>query len=267
VRLEPPGPRFRRELQELAGVEVGEQRARAAFREEIAYYVAHHLEGRDAASLGGLRDRCAGVLAAALGLSPAPSIRVVREAMLRSLRFTAYPDASPALASLRRRGLRVVVASNWDCSLPGTLERAGLAGLVDAVVPSAIVGAPKPAAALFDAALRAVGCDAAGAVHVGDSLEHDVIGARAAGIRAVLIARDDSAAAREGIAGTSAPPADGVSGTSTRPPDGVSQTSSWPPDGVSQTSSWPPDVASGTSTRPPDGVSVIRTLTELSSVL
>jgi putative hydrolase of the HAD superfamily len=69
------------------------------------------------------------------------------------------------------------------------LERAGLRGLLDGAVSSAEAGAPKPAGAVFAAALAAAGCGPDQAVHAGDSLENDVAGARAAGLRAVLVRR------------------------------------------------------------------------------
>ena len=151
--MEPPGPRLAAALAR-DGVEVGVERAEAAFRAEIAYYLEHHVEGRDEASLADLRDRCARVLWDGLG-EPAAllGLRRARAAMLDAIRFHAYPDAAPALRSLRARGLRLVVASNWDCSLPEVLEQAGLAALVDGVVASAAVGADKPAPAVFEAAL------------------------------------------------------------------------------------------------------------------
>ena len=191
VSLEEPGPRLRQELHRRLRVEVSEEAARAAFRAEIDFYVAHHLEGRDAASLDGLRDRCAAVVAERLALGAADRV-AVREAMLASLRFGAYPDAAPALAALREAALRLAVASNWDCSLPEVLDRVGLAPLVDAVVASASVGAAKPDPRLFEAALRAVGCGPGEALFVGDSIERDVRGARDAGIRAALLRRDGS---------------------------------------------------------------------------
>jgi HAD superfamily hydrolase (TIGR01509 family) len=66
----------------------------------------------------------------------------------------------------------------------------GLRELVDEVVVSAVVGAAKPDRAIFEAALAAAGCEAPEAVHVGDSAEADVGGARAAGIRPLLLARE-----------------------------------------------------------------------------
>ncbi len=189
VRMEPPAPHLRAELRRVAGVEVSEERAARGFAAEIAYYLAHHLEGGDPASLSALRDRCAAVLRDALEL-PDLELAQVREALLASLHFHAFPDAAPALEELRARGLRLVVASNWDSSLPQVLERAGLAPLLDGVVSSAMVGATKPAPEVFRAALALAGAGPEEALHVGDSLDNDVVGARELGIRAVLIARD-----------------------------------------------------------------------------
>jgi putative hydrolase of the HAD superfamily len=187
VSMDPPGPRLRDELAR-AGFDVSEQQADAAFRAEIGYYLEHHVEGRDARSLDALRDRCAERLRESLGLPGLDHARA-REAMLASLRFSAYDDAAPALRELRERGFRLVVASNWDCSLPEVLARAGLGRFVDAVVSSATAGAVKPDPLLFRAALDAAGCGPDEAVHVGDSPENDVAGARAAGLRAVLLDR------------------------------------------------------------------------------
>jgi putative hydrolase of the HAD superfamily len=110
--------------------------------------------------------------------------------MLDSIRFDAFADSATALQGFRAGGLRVVVASNWDVSLPEVLARARLLHLTDGVMASAMAGAAKPDAALFEAALELAGCDASEAIHVGDSLENDVAGAMAAGIAPVLVARD-----------------------------------------------------------------------------
>jgi putative hydrolase of the HAD superfamily len=192
VRMDPPGPRLREALERLSGVDVGLEAAERGFAAEIAYYLEHNVEGRDAASLETLRDRCAEVLHGALRRSGLDR-GVVRRAMLESLRFEAFPDAPGALRELRARGLRLVVASNWDRSLPTVLDRVGLGELVDAVVPSAVVGAAKPDRRLFEAGLEAAGCAAGEALYAGDSVESDVEGARAAGIEAVLVDREGTA--------------------------------------------------------------------------
>jgi putative hydrolase of the HAD superfamily len=197
LRLRPPAPRLR-EVLRGRGFEVELGACERAFAAEIAYYLEHHVEGRDASTLAELRNRCAAVLHDALEL-PGLAVADARAAMLESISFDAYPDAPPALRELRGRGLSLVVASNWDCSLRDVLAGAGLAPLLDGVVTSAEVGARKPDPALFGAALQVARSDPAGAVHVGDSLPNDVQGARAAGIRAVLMDRDGGAQAPRGV--------------------------------------------------------------------
>jgi putative hydrolase of the HAD superfamily len=116
----------------------------------------------------------------------------VHAAMLASIRFTPYPDAAPTLRELRARGLRLVVASNWDCSLADVLAEAGLSNLLDGVATSAQAGAPKPDPRVFEAALELAGCPPERALHVGDSPLGDVAGAARAGIRAVLLRRPEA---------------------------------------------------------------------------
>jgi putative hydrolase of the HAD superfamily len=188
VELEPPAPRLRRLLRE-AGFDVDEQRAAAGFAAEIGYYLAHHLEGSDPRALEDLRDRCAEAMRGALGL-PGLDRGTARRVMLAALEFTAFPEVPHALGELRRAGHALVVVSNWDCSLPDWLRKAGLLELVDGVVSSAEVGAAKPDPAPFRRALELAGAEPGAALHAGDSLENDVAGARAAGVRAVLVARD-----------------------------------------------------------------------------
>jgi FMN phosphatase YigB (HAD superfamily) len=60
-------------------------------------------------------------------------------------------------------------------------------------VSSAELGAAKPAPAAFRRALTLAGVPAAEAVHVGDRVEEDVEGARAAGIAPVLVVREGDA--------------------------------------------------------------------------
>jgi putative hydrolase of the HAD superfamily len=188
VELRPPAPRLRRLLHE-AGFEVTEEQAAAGFMAEIAYYLDHHLEGSDRERLERLRDRCAEEMRRALDV-PGLDHATARRAMLGALEFSPYPDVLPALAELRDRGLTLVVASNWDCSLPDWLRPAGILELVDGVVTSAEVGAAKPNPRVFERALAIAGVEPAEALHAGDKLDNDVQGAAAAGVRSVLVRRD-----------------------------------------------------------------------------
>jgi putative hydrolase of the HAD superfamily len=107
----------------------------------------------------------------------------------RAAAWRVFPEVPDALAALRARGLRLAVVSNFDGRLPGLLAALGLGALFDAVVYSSRAGAAKPAPAIFAAALAALGEAPDAVVHVGDGVEADVGGARAAGLRAVLVDR------------------------------------------------------------------------------
>lgn len=182
VRLLPPWEHLDADV----ASDIDPERVRTAFEAEMRFYRDNAERGRDAGSLAALREEAAAVLSAGLGRE------VGVAAMMGAIRFRAYPDAAPALAALRRRGLRIVCVSNWDYELGAVLERIGLAPALDGVVTSAAVGSRKPDPAIFAAALAIAGCEAAEAIHVGDG-EEDVEGARAAGIDVLRIDRDGGA--------------------------------------------------------------------------
>ena len=188
MELEPPAPRLRRLLAD-AGFELSEELAAAGFGAEIAYYLEHHLEVpiglRSTTCATAVRRSFARRSGCPASTTPRPGGRCSRRS-----RISAFPDVAPCLRELRERGVVLVVVSNWDCSLPGWLDSAGMLELVDAVVSSAAAGAAKPAPAVFERALELAGVAAADALHVGDSLDNDVAGARAAGIRPLLIVRE-----------------------------------------------------------------------------
>jgi putative hydrolase of the HAD superfamily len=188
VELQPPAPRLRRLLRE-SGFDVSEEEAGAGFVAEIAYYLDHHLEGSDPDLLERLRDRCADEMRRALGIDGLDHA-TARRAMLGSLEFTAYPDVLPALGELRERGVGLVIASNWDCSLQDWLAPTGILDLVDGVVTSAEVGEAKPSSRVFERALAVARVSPGEALHVGDKVDNDVQGAAAAGVRAVLLQRE-----------------------------------------------------------------------------
>jgi HAD superfamily hydrolase (TIGR01509 family) len=188
VELEPPWEHLR-----ARAPGVPQDRLVMAVRAEMAYYRDHAHEGRDEASLADLRERSAGVLSRELGVT------VGAAELVDAIRMRAYPDSAPALEELRSRGLKLVVVSNWDCSLGEVLGRCGLGELLDGAVSSAEAGFRKPDPRIFGPALEIAGTVPASALHVGDTPEEDLAGAEAAGIRAVLIDRDGEGP-REGVA-------------------------------------------------------------------
>lgn len=96
-------------------------------------------------------------------------------------------DVVPALAALRAQGLKLTVVSNANGRLRLLFDRLELTPHVDCLLDSCEEGVEKPDPRLFEIALERSGARAETTVHVGDIYEVDVVGARAAGIRAVLL--------------------------------------------------------------------------------
>jgi HAD superfamily hydrolase (TIGR01509 family) len=97
------------------------------------------------------------------------------------------PDVVPALRALRARGLLLVVVSNANGTLRAHMDRLGLAERFDCVLDSADEGVEKPDPRFFEIALERSGARRETTIHVGDLYHVDVIGARSAGLRAVLL--------------------------------------------------------------------------------
>lgn len=106
-----------------------------------------------------------------------------------SILFRPFDDVVPCLDTLERWGVRVAVISNWDYSLHRVLRGFGLEDRFDTVVASLEEGVEKPDPRLFLLALERLGVHPSAALHVGDNPEDDVEGARAAGMRALLLDR------------------------------------------------------------------------------
>ena len=102
--------------------------------------------------------------------------------------FSLYEDALPVLDELRRHSIRIGLISNGQRDLDEFTAHHALD--VDAVVGSKAHGRIKPHASIFVAALQQLAVEPAETVMVGDSYEDDIEGARALGIRAILLDRD-----------------------------------------------------------------------------
>src|SRR5262245_14695784 len=113
--------------------------------------------------------------------------RLRREVPTQRLWSQVLPGVPDALRALRDAGLILVVVSNSDGSVEEGLAAIGLRPLVDGVIDSAVVGAEKPDPAIFRHALALAGVRAERTLHVGDLYHVDVVGARAAGLHAVLL--------------------------------------------------------------------------------
>jgi putative hydrolase of the HAD superfamily len=103
--------------------------------------------------------------------------------------FELFEDVLPVLQELRDAELRIAVVSNGIRDLHAFVAHHRLD--VDAIVDSRSHGRVKPHPTIFQAALAVLAVAAEDAVMVGDSLEEDIEGARALGMRAILIDREE----------------------------------------------------------------------------
>ena len=134
-------------------------------------------------------------LFAAHGLDPASAglaIDWYRSNRFHGLRL--FDDAVPVLAELRARGHRLGIITNG----PAEVQRAkvdllGVEPLVDFVIISGEFGVAKPDPRIFREALRLGRASEREALHVGDSLEFDIAGASATGIRTAWVNRHGAA--------------------------------------------------------------------------
>jgi putative hydrolase of the HAD superfamily len=102
-----------------------------------------------------------------------------------------FEDTVPTLEQLRAKGCRLLVLSNFDKRLRNILEGLEIGHFFDAVIVSSEVGAWKPDARMFKAALEACRVSAAECLHIGDDVRCDEEGARAVGIRSLLVKRPE----------------------------------------------------------------------------
>jgi HAD superfamily hydrolase (TIGR01509 family) len=144
-------------------------------------------------SFAGAEEDMASVLAAC-GVDPEPGlVTELLELERRSLltRIHLYEDSIPVLRALRARGVRTALVSNCSRSTRPVVDDLGLEREMDAVVLSFEVGAAKPDAAIYRAALDRLGSEPAGAAFVDDQSVY-CDGAAALGMRTYLIQRDAS---------------------------------------------------------------------------
>jgi HAD superfamily hydrolase (TIGR01509 family) len=97
------------------------------------------------------------------------------------------PGVPEALERLKRRGLRLAVVSNSDGTCAKSLEEAGLLRYLSFVIDSADVGVEKPDPRIFEIALDRCGADPRRTLYIGDLYHADVVGARGAGLHALLL--------------------------------------------------------------------------------
>ena len=95
-------------------------------------------------------------------------------------------DAVEVLTEIRRRGCGIAVVTNYDSRIHEVLAGLGIRRLIDEVVVSSASGAAKPDRRIFLTACSLLQTPPTRSTHVGDNYDEDYVGARAAGLSAVL---------------------------------------------------------------------------------
>jgi HAD superfamily hydrolase (TIGR01509 family) len=175
----------RRGLQrDLTRLRAAEGRARAAM------YSAHRESphARDAGRWG----LYVNAFFAELGLADPALRRELGDELIRidrreNLWCQVPPEVAPLLGELRRRGFRLGVVSNSDGRVERLLRDVGLVEQFQVIVDSSVVGVEKPDPRIFTIALERLAEEPERAAYVGDFPDVDVVGARAAGLVAILL--------------------------------------------------------------------------------
>lgn len=114
----------------------------------------------------------------------------IRSQFDKGVAWKPFPDAIGLLKDLKRAGYRLGIISNASHSLPETLQKVGLTPFFETVTYSFEVGAEKPDVRIFRRAVAQANATEEHSLHVGDSFEADYLGAKRAGLHALLLRRE-----------------------------------------------------------------------------
>lgn len=127
-----------------------------------------------------------------LGLSPEREvIDYIHQLYIRSFKMELVPGVEEVFEVLNERYKLAVVSNAMSDAPMYAIKKFGLGRYLDAVVISRDLGIRKPNPEIFKFTLKELGIESNEAIHVGDSLEHDVQGARDAGMKTAWIKRDN----------------------------------------------------------------------------
>lgn len=130
------------------------------------------------------------LLGAGIEVAPEVAFQIFSRVRQRGWKITLYEDSLPVVEELRWRGLVVGVVSNVDRDIRPYCQQLGIEDRFHFLVTSWEVGVGKPDVKIFRRALEYAQAEPSQVIHVGDQYDLDVVGARNAGIKALLIDRD-----------------------------------------------------------------------------
>lgn len=203
VYFDPPREKHFADCAAMCGVNVSPEAVAAALPDADAWWRSENLRSaisqRDQESkFEAYRGYGLRILRDAAGsVTPEQALNMLAKAFSIGFNFRNYPDSLPTLQGIQERGLPMGLISNIGEDIDSYLNKAGFDGFFQYKVTSFEAGYDKPNPEIFLLALQKAGVKADEALYVGDQYDQDVIGARAAGIKPILIDRDGASQKRD----------------------------------------------------------------------
>lgn len=132
-----------------------------------------------------------------IGIDLSDEVRTVTKIFQRveelygDIGFALYDDVIPVMEKLRDKDLKIGLITNLEIDMKPICSELGLDPYLDFIVTSGEAGSDKPQPEIFMIALEKAGVEASEAVHVGDQYKIDAVGAMNAGIKPIIIDRND----------------------------------------------------------------------------
>lgn len=110
--------------------------------------------------------------------------------VFRSRAWTLFPETKETLETLKEKGMKLGIISNFDSRVYDVMQDLGITGYFDFFVISSEAGYAKPESRIFKIALQEADSTAIDCIHIGDNLNNDFHCPRTVGIQALLIDRE-----------------------------------------------------------------------------
>ena len=113
------------------------------------------------------------------------------EELYGNIGFALYDDVIPVMEKLRKEHMIIGLITNLEIDMKPICSELGLDPYLDLIVTSGEAGSDKPQPEIFLHALKKAGVEASEAMHVGDQYKIDAVGAMNAGIKPIIIDRNN----------------------------------------------------------------------------
>jgi putative hydrolase of the HAD superfamily len=195
VRYEPPREEIEAKVLKDLGITVSAEALRRPMfiADELIYneIARHPLSTRSREEIAALYARYQEALLKEAGIKYDQKLvlTLLGKMQQAKMELVLFDDVRPALDDLKSRGLVLGLISNIEQDMSRTLDKLGLRAWLGTIVTSQDAGATKPKPGIFLYALRQAGVLPAESIYVGDQYQVDVIGARGAGMKGILLDR------------------------------------------------------------------------------